>query len=540
MAFLKHGLFSGMALAASLACFQASAQQTDSIFSDMDIVVQKDARITGINPAGLQYLSVKKISTAALQFNKSDGGFRNYYMSDNSFSWGASTEAYQRLQPRTVLYGKIAYNNFTGKNMGGSAFIDPYKNPFNIVENADTTAGTKKLEQYTLTGAVSTALSSRLNIGAKLDFNAANYAKTKDLRHTNKLLDMQTSAGFQYNISRRIQAGLAYRYTRRIESVIFKIYGNTDRQYLSLIDFGAFYGRVELFTDAVGTTYTDASNNMPLVNNTHTGSLQLTVQLTPSLRWHNEFSYSSRKGHYGKKGTSYAVLTEHDAEAYEYSGTLSFAQNNDLHNLQVKTSFETLHNYENIFNRVTNSSGASSIVYYGQNEMLLQYNTTVGMVYTFNKNIDHNNPAWVFGAFANYLNRDMTTTLYPYYRNQDINSYTAGLSAGKNITRQKKMYGISLGIAYGSGSGAAKNDAVYAPPASSQQPPRSRDTYLYQEYEYLTSSRIHINPAVQLDIPVYTGINGYVKLGYAFTKAFNTTYLSSTYGSLNLAIGCNF
>lgn len=540
MKLLNHPFIACIVIAVCLPCQQTAAQQADSLFSNMDFIAQKDARITAVNPAGLQYFSVKKISTAALQFNKSDGDFRNYNMSNNSFSWGAVTESYQRLKAKTVLYGKVGYNNFQGKNMGGSAFIDPYKNPFNIVENADTTAGTKKLEEYNLVGAVSTALSSKWNIGAKLDYNAANFAKTKDLRHTNKLLNMQASAGLQYLITKKIQAGLAYQYTRRIESISFDIFGNTDRQYLSLIDFGAFYGRVELFTDAVGVSYTKNTSSTPLVNNTHTGTVALNLQLTPSLNWHNEFSYSLRKGHYGEKGSSSVVLTEHNADAWQYKANLSYAKNNNMHQLQVNAGFETLSNYENIFSRVTNSAGVSTIVYYGQNEMLLQYNTSAGIAYTLNKNIRNNNPAWIVKAFANFLNRDITTTLYPYYRNQNINIYTAGIAAVKNIVQHAKMYSFSLGAAYGSGSGDAKNDAVYAAPASGQQPPRSRDAYLYSEYEYFTNPRIQLSPAIQLSMRVREGITCFAKLGYSFTKAFNTSYLGSSYGSLNITVGCNF
>ena len=65
--------------------------------------------------------------------------------------------------------------------MGGSAFIDPYEQPFDIVEYTDTTRGVKNLETYRLAGAISTDLTHRVTLSAKVDYHAANYAKQKNL-----------------------------------------------------------------------------------------------------------------------------------------------------------------------------------------------------------------------------------------------------------------------------------------------------------------------------------------------------------------------
>lgn len=54
-----------------------------------------------------------------------------------------------------------------------------------------------------------------------------------------------------------------------METVGFGIYGTTDRQYTSLISFGGFYGRSEVFGESGYT-----SNTTPLFTQTHEAAFQ--------------------------------------------------------------------------------------------------------------------------------------------------------------------------------------------------------------------------------------------------------------------------
>lgn len=267
--------------------------------------------------AGLQYIPVTKISTASAFINRSTGGFVNYHQSDNSFTAGASAESFYRFNQHVVFNGSITYGNFNGENMGGSALIDPYKNPVDVNEGDDNNAGTKKLESYTLQGAISAALNKRLTAGGSLQYQVANFAKTKDLRHSNRLLDMDVAAGVSYKVASTWELGVNYHYVRRIESFSFAMYGNTDQQYVSLINFGNFSGVTELFTDdPVG--YISGGGVRPMINNTHRLGLQIATRVNSQVHMLHEFSYGIREGYYGVRGSSSIVFTEHTAPEYQY------------------------------------------------------------------------------------------------------------------------------------------------------------------------------------------------------------------------------
>ena len=170
-------------------------EQPDSTLRDPEYLHRSEPLLESRNPAGLQVLPAKNLSELRLASNHTRGAFVNFYQPDNSLSWQAFAASSHRFNSRTVFQGKVAYERFSGKNMGGSMFIDPNQNPIDIIEPGDATRGTKELENYSFTGALSTALAPRFDIGAALDLRAANYAKMKDLRHINSLLDLNTRVG---------------------------------------------------------------------------------------------------------------------------------------------------------------------------------------------------------------------------------------------------------------------------------------------------------------------------------------------------------
>ncbi|MFT3822558.1 MAG: hypothetical protein QM731_01510 [Chitinophagaceae bacterium] len=510
-------------------------QASDSAWWNYEYISNANPWLSSSGVTGLTRLQVNKISKAALSFQKTDGKFINFYQSDNSIAYSASTESYYRLNNRVVLQGGLEYENFNGKNMGGSALIDPYKNPVDIDEYADTTRGKKKLERYLLTGAVSALVTNRLTLGARVNYEAANYAKMKDLRHVNKLTNIQATAGASYNLGHGIELGADYTYTRRIESVSFAIYGTTDKQYISLINFGSFYGLAQLHGN-----YGYTSETRPLTNFTHTGALQLGLTFNENVQLVNRFSYGSRSGYYGERGTSSVVFTEHSSTLYGYEGTLSVKKQQALHSIKIKAGYEDLTNKENVYRSETSSGGNTVIVYYGQNDLLKQQVTTASLGYTAYLGISNNNPRWVLRAGADYNDRQQTVTRYPYYRKQQISSYNLHLGGERNIIKGRGMYSLLLNAAYGAGSGTAKNDGVYVPPSSSQSQPASKDNYLYQEYEFFTKPRIQLQPAIRYSYNVDKRVAPYVQLNYAYTKAFDVSFTGDTRSVISATIGCSF
>jgi len=523
-------LIGGVLCSANLA-----AQQIDSTFLDINYIRKKNVWGSSKNAAGLKYFKLEKISNAEIFSDKSNGRFKNFHQSDNSYNYGLNAYSLYRLNEKIVFEGGIAYENFKGKNMGGSAFIDPYKNLFDIVELDDSNKGTKRKETYSLNGAISTQLTSKFTVGGRINYQAANFAKAKDLRHTNKLLDMELSIGGTYNVSDMVEIGANYNYDRRIESITFRTYGNYDKPISSLVSFGAFYGKLETFAES-GYTYDSATR--PLTNFSHGFSLQLGLNFNQKIKLFNEFTYGKPKGYFGLKGSSSILLAEHMGEKYAYHGVLSISEDKNEHQIALNANYDKLSNYDNTDKRETNPGGVSTIVFLSK-EVLDRQQFETNLSYTFFNEIKYNNPAWIFDVNVSYFRRQQTAKIYPFYRNQTINSYQAKANVKRNIFKTKRMYSFALGLGYGSGSGIAKYDGFYVTP-SGDKVPKDIDLYLYQEYEYFTKPRVSADLALQYTKKLRQPVALYAKLNYSYTRAFDTQYLGNSFGVAGLSIGSNF
>ena len=94
--------------------------------------------------------------------------------------------------------------------MTGSAFIDPTRKPFNLTEDSLTNAGKKHRDTYKLTGGFGVDVYQGISLGARIDYTSANYAKYKDLRHKNKLMDLSVTAGVYAPITAWLNVGADY------------------------------------------------------------------------------------------------------------------------------------------------------------------------------------------------------------------------------------------------------------------------------------------------------------------------------------------
>ena len=514
------------------------AQEADGSRRDFGYVRESEPWLSGHNASGLTKLpdAVQKISIAEIFAIKNNGGFANYYQSDNSFKFGASTESFFRMNRQIVLYGKINYDNFTGKNMSGSAFINPDYNSFNIVESDNANSGSKNLEQYNLVGAVGVHLTPRFSVGGKVDYLTANYAKYKDLRHKNRLLDLTASLGAACQLTGAVELGINYIYRRSIESLEFGRYGTTDRLYSSLIDFGAFYGRTELFGESGYT-----KSNAPIVNIFHGGAIQLNADLTSKLRFFNEFSALFRNGYFGDHSASNIVFNENKGTVFAYTGNLCFENNRQRHSLKLDLCFDQLENNEAIYRYDTNSGSTSEWTVFGTTKVLDKNMTTAGLEYTANLNVRDYNPAWILRAGVNFAERIQTVSIYPFYRKQDIYRWNACFSTERRIIFSKNQYDFSLRLLYGSGGGNMNFDGAYATPSEDTRFPYSSDENLLKEYEYLTANRVEGNIRCGYSHIFSRNIRGFIRLEYGLTHAFNLSVPNKNqFNTIRLSVGCNF
>ena len=191
--FIKR-LISLLSLVLAAHAGSALAQSDTLLLRDYQTVTTADSWLSSANAAALTRFSSASIAQAALSLSYGKGELTDYYDSPKVLQAGAAIASYYRLSRRTVVYGAISYDNWTGRDMTGSAFMHiGGRYPFDIVEDSLTNAGRKHRDTYRLSGAVGIDVWRGYALGARVDYTAANYAKYKDLRHKNKLMDLSAT-----------------------------------------------------------------------------------------------------------------------------------------------------------------------------------------------------------------------------------------------------------------------------------------------------------------------------------------------------------
>lgn len=511
----------------------------DSI-PDYEYITTKDAWLSSQNASGLEEFNGSKASIANAYFNKSNGDFINYFESNNSYNYGVNTETYYKISDIVTIYGRVNYSYFKGKNMGGSSLIDPYYNAFNLVEYTDTTRGNKIKETYNIAGGLSTKLTDRWTIGLKGNYTNVSYFKTRDLRHTNDLLNLELTGGLKYKFD-NIHLGLNYYYHRSVESIAFNEYGTVDKQYYTLIDFGGYFGIAQPYSSTDSEGITRGNDPKPYFNEEHEVSLQVNLILNERLSFFSEISAKIGDGYFGERSTTTIVYTEHSSYGYNYSGILTLDNKTSLHQLKLNSSYFALENNLNDYHSGQDSITGKTIVYYdSQNKINNRNQLNLSVGYQGYFQIENNKPLWSVNANIKYRSSYLRSVYYDYLtiRKQQINQYSSSLSAYRNFYSERNTYRIIAEFSYGTGSGYAFKDEYYT---TSTGDLVTKNTYANREFEYFTADRLSGNLGFRysrLFNKNKTKLFG--ELHYNATKAFNTEHIGDYLGSVNFNIGCQF
>lgn len=511
------------------------------LFRDYAFLKQSDPWLTSPNAAGLQRLTVGHLSQATLSLQYDKGHFTNYYGAPKALTAAAGVESFYRLSPDIVIFGKIAYRNEALKNLTGSAFVNPTRMPFDIVEDSLTNAGDKHLDTYQLTGAVSGRVYKKVSLGVKVDFTAANYAKYKDLRHKNNLMNLVVTAGLYVPVANWLTVGAHYEYLRHTESVVFKKYGASDQVYKSLVSYGAFIGKVETF-GAYG--YTDMNQEMPFFDEHHGGGIQLDFQLTPQISWYHAFAFNRRKGYYGKKSPYTISYNQHKSNGYEYLTRLTWRQRQNVHQWQFAIETEKLQDFANTYREMTDEeTSAHYYAYYSPVKLSDKLWTTGQVAYSGRFGLKNQVPVWAVQAGMNFMFRRQTAYEYPYFRRQEIRSYEEWVQAEYNLFLPKGILTVGAGFAYRNGRGSLCEDGTFAAPSAKQSFPPEMEAFLHREYQYLTAPRYQVDGSVKYGfIFPNTRMKTFAKINISHQKAHCNDVLMEGNDRLSgtLTIGCEF
>lgn len=514
--------------------------QDSLLLRDFSFIKSDGGWLTSQNAALLTQWKSRNISEAELAFKLAKGGLTDFSGSRDTRDVDASIESFYRINPHTVTYGRMSYNYFTGKDMGGSAFIDPARKPFDIEEDSITNLGKKHRDTYQLSGGVGIDIYRGISLGAKIDYTAANYAKYKDLRHKNKLMDMTLTAGVLIPVSRAVQFGANYYYRRNTESTAFNTYGREEKVYKSFINYGPFIGEVEQFSNS---GFTEKSRENPLVDDYNGGSLQAKFSLGHCFTMFHEMMIAHREGYFGRKSPYTITFSNHDAEVYEYHGQLCFHGDGCRHQLDATVSVENLENRFAHYREKSNESGAYYYEYYDDVKTANKVWVTGHIAYTAHLGIRGELPAWSLTASYDWGHRKQTAYKYPYYRRQKLDNQEMRLKVVHNHLLRRGILSCGVTGAFKQGEGDPFEDLTFTTPSDKQSAPSTMDVWLYQEHRWLTSPQYLISGSLKYTTIIpQTKLAAFVKASVNHRKAnaTNDYCRGRDHTAMSFAVGCVF
>ncbi len=519
------------------------ATRADSMLQcDFSVVKSSNVWFTAPNAAGLSQWQGGHITSAQLSLVGHDGGFADYYEAPKALTLRADVEAFYRLSPRINLYGRMAYDNVAARHAAGSYFFAPQHMPFDIVEDSLTNTGRKHTDLYQLTGALSATLAHGIAIGAKVDFAAANYAKYKDLRHKNNVLDLTATAGILVPVGSFLHAGAHFAYRRNTENIRFATYDNSDKVYKSLINYGAFIGKIEQFGE---NGYTDQNRDMPFLSEHTGGGLQAEILFSPTLTLYNAFDFAYQKGYYGKKSSYTLSYNQHKGHEYGYQGRLTWQATGATHQLTAQLAIDNLTDYGNSYRAdVDKTTGASRYNYYTPLKLSNKVWTDITVAYRGTYGSNPYLPLLDITIGMHRWERKQTAYVYPYFRRQHLRQHEWLAEAAYNATLKGGVLTPALAFSYSKGSGKPFTDSTFATPSDRQAPPPQMETYLMREYLYHTAPQYSLRLSLRYAFLLpHTAMKAYAEGGWQLRKAntHDDDYLDARQRrTLWLTIGCQW
>lgn len=483
------------------------------------------------NAAGLSAMPDSlRLTDASVSYRFGEGGWTDYSDPKRSISWRGGVRSLYRLNSRTAMSGSASYSYRLGYDMAGSAWIDPTNQPFDIIAYSDGQAGRTVLERYQLSGAFSHDAGA-FSLGLSARYETANYAKQRDLRHQNRLMHLHLSPGIIWHRS-VFDLGLSYSFSRSIEGISFNVEGNTDRQHISLISYGAFLGLREYSATVYDGYSSVSSGDRPIVDQRHGVSLQAQVKRN-NRQWHNELNWQHRSGYYGRE-TSYTIVYEdHDGNLYAWASSLGMIPLSDglwRHHITLGLNYGTLCAKERLWNEVQQGGGFTEYVYYDHQPRLNRKTLSASLAYQWRPS------SWIVDASLNYCLRDQRVSYYPVYRDQKIFRCQLGLNASRRWLCNDHRWEAGLGLEWQRGGGYMAKDGTYDGGVASSRVV-SHDGYLRQSFLYQTASQTGLS--LQLRYATPRGV--YFLMHHHFQHAYTRdSFKNNSFYTISLTSGYEF
>ncbi len=445
-----------------------------------------------VNGLRLQLLS-QNASYAELSGGIRKGDFHDSHESSNLNEWRAEAKTVTRAEKISTI-GSFRFGQKHGTGMCGSMFTDPGRYPIDVLE---FTPGTKILQEYSFTGGLAADLSDRWKLGGRIDFTSDNYAKRKDIRHTNYALDLQVIPSLMYTIG-DLNLGLSWIFRKTSESIQAEQIGTSAESFYAFLDKGIGYGAYQAW-DGSGVHLAETGvDRFPVREHTNGVSVQFQFK-----DLYAEAEYGLTSGVIGEKDFIWFKLPgEKVAASIAYKLSTATA----THIFSIGYSWMRQFNYEYVLEKTT-SGGVTTPQTYGSNKVFERRMLNLAPRYRyFSDRLD------IEAEIGTQRHNSQSTLAYPA---QDIESYgliEAGLSAKFRIG-EWVLGGLASYIAKEGGSGETDYDTSAI---QLQNEPFRLTEWYNPGYEWETCSKFGADLSVKRYFSAGKADNLYIKPREAF------------------------
>ena len=459
-------------------------------------VVKDNFWNTSGNVSGIRQDSISR-SYAEIYGGYEAGGFRDTWQAEDGWRAGAATASIRHLE-KISLKGSFSFEQVEGYGMCGSMFIQPGFYPVDVLE---FTPGRKTLQTYAFDGGISYDLSDSWRIGAEMDFESANMAKRKDLRHTNWRLDMTVSPGFMYHRG-DFAIGANYLLRKTSESIKAEQVGTSESSYYAFLDKGLMYGVYSVWSGS-GLHLSEAGvNGFPVKDFSNGAALQMQYK-----GFFAEAEYLSTNGTIGEKEYIWFRFLGNEIRAvlgYKHIGE------EFKHSARIDFGWKGLGSDESILEKVS-ENGVTTVLNHGSNRILTQETISLSPEYELvGKTFE-----LMIGADMRWKNR-LSSQMYPFVFTQSLMNWKAGADALVHLRR----FDLGAGLAFGGGSVKEASDKVNEDSGVQTSPFRLEEWYSRQ-MEFLTATRSEASLSLRYNFRkgIYLQVEGFWARGFGLPLA---------------------
>ena len=490
----------------------------------------------GANAAGVRADSLSR-SYAEAYFTKQNGGWIDHSGSDDSWNAGARTASIRHFE-RVSFFGGFSYDYFEGRNMCGSMLSRPGYYPVDILE---FTPGRKVRETYAFTGGLAVRLHRRWTAGLRMDFEAQNYAKRRDLRHKNTMLDFRVAPGILYEAG-RLRAGAAYLFGKNSDRAEAEQIGLKGTSYYAFFDKGLYYGTQELWDGNNIHLKESGIDGFPLKELMHGVAAQLQYGAA-----YAEATYGRTHGDTGEKDLTWH---EFEGERAAVRGVVTLPDGGRLHIVRAGFEWYRQDNREMLVGK-ENVDGVTTNRIYGSTPVFGRRGARASGEYELSAE------RAVLRAGGSYTQIERRSTLrYPETRGQELH-FTECFVRGR---RSWGRFDLELGLDCRWGGSEEKSlrsmqlwgkwEPVYRPlgidggllfrsddtTVAGDGYPQQLTDYYEREREWLTATRMGVDAGVRCHIRRF-----YIDVSGRYERGFGVRCTPGAQrGTLTLGVGYDF